>query len=86
MYDILLREIVQPFKDITNDGFRLVLIKISLLPQSRLKISFIAKLRDDITVPIAGENFMAFEDIGVTEFFKYVDLREEKFFKFFALE
>lgn len=77
MYDILLGKIVQPLKDIPDDGFSLVLIKISLLPQSRLQIPLIAQLGDDVTVPIAGEDLMAFEDIGVAKFFEHVDLREE---------
>ena len=77
MYDILLREIVEPLKYISDDGFSLVLIKIHLLPQPRLKIPFIAQLSDDVAVPIAGEDLMAFEDIGMAEFFKHVDLREK---------
>lgn len=86
MYDILLGKIVQALKDISDDGFSLVLVKISLLPQPRLQIPFVAQLGDDVTVPIAGENLMTFEDVGVAEFFKHVDLREEEFLKFFAFE
>lgn len=86
MYDILLGKIVQPLKDISDDGFSLVLVEISLLPQSRLQIPFVAQLGDDVTVPIASEDLMAFEDVGVAEFFEHVNLREEEFLKFFAFE
>ena len=69
VYDILLRKIVQPFEDISNDGFGLVLIEIPLLPQPGLQIALVAELSDDVAVPVAGEDLMAFEDVGVAEFF-----------------
>ena len=63
MYDILLSEVKQPLKDILDDGFSPILIKVLLFPQSRLKITFIAQLSDDIAIPIAGEYLVTFQHI-----------------------
>lgn len=65
MYDILLREVNQPLKDVLDDGFSPILIKVLLFPQSRLKIALVAQLSYDVAVSIAGEHLVTFQHIGV---------------------
>ena len=45
-----------------------------------LEISFVAELGDNVTVAIAGEDFMTLEDIWMIDLFENIDLREEQFF------
>lgn len=65
MYDILLREVNQALKDILDDGFSPILIKVLLFPQSRLKIALVAQLSYDVAVSIAGEHLVTFQHIGM---------------------
>lgn len=75
--DILLSEVIQPFQDIFDDGFSPILIEVSFLSEPGLEISLIAEFCDDVAIPVAGEDLIAFEDVGVTELFEYIDLREK---------
>jgi hypothetical protein len=69
MDDIFFSKIIQSFKNIFDDGFSLVLIKVSLFSQSGLKVSFTAKFCYYIAVPVAGKDLVAFEYIGMVQFF-----------------
>lgn len=69
MNDIFLCEIIETFKDIFDDWFCFILIKISLFPESWLKVAFIAQLCNYIAVPVASEYLMAFQHIRVIQFF-----------------
>jgi hypothetical protein len=82
---ILFGEVIQSFEDILDDWFGFVLIEVSLFPQPWLEVALVAEFSDDIAVSIAGEDFIAFEHIGVIQLFQYVNLREKQFFKLFAL-
>jgi hypothetical protein len=82
---IFLCEIIQSFEDILDDGFGLVFIEVSLFPQPGLEVALVAEFGDDIAVSVAGEDFIAFEHIGVIELFEYVNLREKQFLQLFAL-
>lgn len=78
--DILFCEVIQPLEDILDDWFSPVLIEISFLPEPGLQISLVTQFGDDVAIPIAGEDLIAFEDVGVAELFEYIDLREKQFF------
>jgi len=86
MNDIFIREVVQSFEDVLDDGRSLILIKISLFPQLRLEVSFVAELSDDVAVAVASEYFVAFQHIGVIQLFQDIDFGEEQFFQLFAFE
>lgn len=75
--DILFCEVIQSLEDILDDGFSPILIEISFLPQSGLEISLVAQFGDDVAIPVAGEDLIALEDVGVAELFEYIDLREK---------
>jgi hypothetical protein len=70
-------EVIQSFEDILDDGFSPVLVEVSFLPQSGLEISLVAEFGDNVAVPVAGEDLIALEDVGVAELFEYIDLREK---------
>lgn len=80
MDNVLFCEVIQSFKDILDDGFSPILIEISFLPESGLEVSLITEFGDDVAIPVAGEDLIAFEDVGVAELFEYIDLREKQFF------
>jgi hypothetical protein len=62
---VLLSEIVKTLEDVPDDGLGLVLIKIALFPESGLEIALVAEFCNDIAIPIAGEDLIAFENIDV---------------------
>lgn len=59
MNDVFFSQVIKTVKDVFNDGFSSVLIEVAIFSETGLKITFIAELSDDITVPIAGENLKA---------------------------
>jgi hypothetical protein len=63
--NIFLCQVIQSLKDVFDDGFSFIFIKISIFPESRLQITLITELCDDIAVPVASENFVTFKNIGV---------------------
>ena len=73
---VLLSEVEKTLEDVSDDGGRLVLVKVAVLPETRLEVSLVAELGDDVAVAVAGENLKALEHIGVTQFFEDVDFRE----------
>lgn len=77
MDHIFLCQVIQSLEDIFDYWLCFVLIEVSLFPESRLEVAFIAQLGNYITVPVASEDLMAFEDIGVIEFFEDINLREK---------
>jgi hypothetical protein len=63
--DILLREVLQSFEDVLDDGGRLVLVEVPFLAQTGLEVSLVAELGDDVAVAVAGEDLEAAQDVGM---------------------
>ena len=76
--DIFLSQIVKPTENISDDWLGLLLGKVVLFPEFGLQVASIAELSDDIAVAIAGEDFVALQNIGMVEFFQHIDFRKEQ--------
>jgi hypothetical protein len=86
MDDVLFRKILKSLEDVPDDGFGLVLVEVSFLAESGLEVALAAEFGDDVAVAVAGEYLVAFEDVGVVQLFEDVDLGEEEFLEFLALQ
>ena len=71
--DIFLGQVEQPFENIFDDGGGSVLVEVALLAESGFEVALVAELSDDVAVAVAGEDFEAFEDIGVAQLLQNVD-------------
>ena len=86
MDDIFLCQIFEAQKNVSNDGGGFLFSKWLGFSQFRLKIALVAHFSDYVAVSVACEYFIAAQDVGMIEFFKHFDLREQKFFEFLGLE
>lgn len=76
--NVLLGEVQETLKDISNDGFSIRLGEMASFTQFGLKVSFVTKFSYDVAVSITGEDFEASEDILMIKFFEDVDFGEEE--------
>ena len=65
VYDVLLSEVSQPFENVLYYGSGLVLVEVSILPQSGFQVTFVAQLSDDVTIAVASEDFETFQHVSM---------------------
>lgn len=86
MDDIFLTQVLETQENVSYDGdCFLFLIKL-FLSKFRLEIALVAQFCNDVAVSIAGENFVAAQDVGMIKLFEDFDFGKEQFFKFFGFE
>lgn len=86
VYDMILRQIFESFENIKNIRFGCTFTKKMFPPEFAFEIPSVTDLRNNITVSIAGENFVASEDVGMTELFEYIDFWKQELFEFLRFE
>ena len=69
MNNILLCQIQETFKNVSNDWLSSFFCKVLSSSQFGLQITFITELSDNIAISIAGEYFVAPENVGMIKFF-----------------
>lgn len=67
MDNMVFCQIDESFEYIFNVAFGFVLLQRLLVSHLALQISLVAELSYYVTIPIAGEDLMAPEDIGMVE-------------------
>lgn len=84
--DVFFRQVFEAEEDVFDYGDGLLLGECFHTPEFALKISIIAQLCDNVAVSIAGEYFIAAQNVGMIKFFEDFNFGEEQFFKLFRLE
>lgn len=77
MDNIFLSEIKQPWKNVFDYRLRTLFRKMVLSPQFALQIPTIADFSNYIAVSIRSKYFIASKNIGMVQFFEYVNLRKK---------
>lgn len=62
---ILLCQVKQAFKNVSDDRLRCLLGQMTPLPEFRLQITLIAQLSYDVAISIAGKYFKASQNVGM---------------------
>lgn len=77
---------LKAFDEVADDGNGLFLREFGSFFDEGFQIAFIAELSDDVTVVGSTVDVMAFEYVGMVEFFEGIDFTFEHFFLWFALD
>lgn len=81
-----LTQMFKPLNEIADDGYGLLFREFDSFFDESFQIALITKLSDDVTVISSAVDIVAFEDVGVVEFFEGVNFPLQHFFLWFALD
>jgi hypothetical protein len=79
-------EMFKAFDEVADDGDGFFLREFESFFDEGFQIALIAEFRDDVAVVGSTVDVMAFEDVGMVEFFEGIDFAFEHFFLGFALD
>jgi hypothetical protein len=81
-----LSEMLKTFDEVADDGDGFFLREFESFFDEGFQIAFITELSDDVAIVSSTVDIMAFENVGMVEFFEGIDLTLKHFFLRFALD